>query len=116
MGRAARALLLLSFCTALLTVAPLTRALETDQFTVPDRPLPDIGPELDAYVAGTVWDVVQTLNARAAEEERAARRSLWPWNDYHLARARRLRSTDLLAQRVYDSLAGPGLPSTTRPR
>jgi hypothetical protein len=112
MGRAVCPLLLLSICTALLTVAPLTRALETDQFTVPARPLPDIGPELDAYVAGTVWDVAQTLNARATEEERAARRSLWPWKDYHRARARRLRSTDLLVQRVYDNLAGPGLPES----
>jgi hypothetical protein len=110
MGRAPRALLLLSLCTAILTVAPLTRALETDQFTVPDRPLPDVGPELDAYVASTVWDVVQTLNARAGEEERVARRAVWPWADYHRARARRLRSPDLLAQRAFDRLAGPALP------
>jgi hypothetical protein len=110
MGRAPRALLLFSFCTTVLAVTRPASALETDQFTVPNRPLPDIGPELDAYVGGTVWDVVQTLNARAADEERAARRSIWPWRDYHRARASRLRSEDLLAQRVYDNLAGPGLP------
>jgi hypothetical protein len=110
MGRAPRALLLLLFCTTVLAVTPAAPALETDQFTVPNGPLPDIGPELDVYVAGTVWDVVQTLNTRAADEERAARRSVWPWRDYHRARASRLRSDDLLAQRVYDNLAGPGLP------
>src|SRR4051794_40339650 len=110
MGRAPRALLLLSFCTTVLALTPPASALETDQFTVPTRPLPDIGPELDAYVAGTVWDVVQTLNTRAAGEERAARRSVWPWRDYHRARASRLRSENLLTQRVYDNLGGPGLP------
>lgn len=110
MGRAPRALLLLSFCTTVLAITPAAPALETDQFTVPNGPLPDIGPELDVYVAGTVWDVALTLNTRAADEGRAAGRSVWPWRDYHRARASRLRSEDLLARRVYDKLAGPGLP------
>jgi hypothetical protein len=91
-------------------VAAPVVALETDQFTVPDRPLPDLGPELDAYVAGVVWDVALSMNAQAAAHEREARSAAWPLRDYHRSRAARYRSDDFFTRRVYDALAGPGLP------
>lgn len=112
MGRSSHALTLIALCAALLAPAPRAPALETDQFTVPDRPLPDLGPEIDVYVAATVWDVAQTLNARAAGHERAARKSGWPWRGHHRGRAARFRSEDLLVKRAYDALAGPGLPES----
>ena len=111
MGRGPRAMLLISVCAALL-VAGRAPGLETDQFTVPDRPLPDLGPEVDTYVAAMVWDVAHTLNARAAGHERAARRAGWPWKGLHRGRAARYRSEDLLVKRAYDALAGPGLPES----
>src|SRR5690242_2548251 len=97
-------------CAALLAPAGAARALETDQFTVPDRPLADIGPELDVYVASTVWNVAQELSTRATAEDRAARQD-WPiFHAYHRSLAARYRGSDLLARRVYAALAGPGLP------
>lgn len=81
-------------------------ALETDQFTVPVRPLPDIGPELNVFVTARVWDIVQDVNRRAAEQDRAARGAPWPLRDYHRSRAARFRSEDYLAKLVYDTLAG----------
>jgi hypothetical protein len=102
-----RSVPILALTAALLAAAPLTFALETDQFTVPDRPLPDIGPELNLYVAATVWDIVQDINEKAGAQDRAARRALWPpLKNYHRARAERLRGEDYLARRVYAALAG----------
>jgi len=98
------------FCAALLGPAWPAAALETDQYTTPGHALPDIGPEMDIYITGTIWDVAQVLNMKAADQERAARRAPWPFKDYHRGRARRFRSADLLAQRVYDALSGPMLP------
>lgn len=112
MGRGSHALLLIFVCTLLLAPAARAPALETDQFTVPDRPLPDLGPEIDVYVAAMVWDVAQTLNTRAAGHERAARSVGWPLRGHHRGRAARLRSEDLLVKRAYDALAGPGLPES----
>lgn len=111
MGRSSYALVWLALVAVHLAAPGRLLALETDQFTVPDRPLPDIGPELDAYAAALVWDVVQAVNARAAAHERAARAAAWPViRSYHRSRAARYRSDDFLARRVYDALAGPGLP------
>lgn len=107
MGTRASAALIL---TTLLALAGPVSALETDQFTVPDGPLADIGPELEVYVLSTVWDVVQQANGRAAAHEREARRG-WPiWKGYHLAVADRFRGEDYLAKRIYEALAGGGLP------
>ena len=112
MGRLNTALLLPVLCAALLAPGGRALALETDQFTVPARALPDLGPEIDVYVAATVFDVAQDLNARAAAHEAAARRSTWPWKGYHRGRAARYREADFLTKRVYDALAGPGLPES----
>jgi len=113
MGRAARASLT-SFCVgclALCGIALPARALETDQFTVPDAPLADIGPELSPYVLATVWDVVQAANAKAQWHDTEARRTPWLfWRDYHRAKAAQYRGEDYLALRVYGALAGGGLP------
>ena len=98
-------------CAALFVSTGRVVALETDQFTVPDRPLADIGPEMDLYVASTVWDVAQKLSARATAEDREAASDAFPFfGAYHRSLAARYRGADLLAKRVYDVLAGPGLP------
>ena len=105
----------LALTLSLAAIAPVmsARALETDQFTVPDRPLPDLGPETDVYVAALVWDVAQQMNARAADQERAARTTSLPFmRSYHRGRAARYRSADLLTKRVFDAVAGPGLPES----
>ena len=113
MRHASRLLPLLTLCAALAAPSGVAVALETDQFTVPDRPLPDLGPETDVYVAALVWDVAQQMNARAADQERAARATSLPFmKSYHRGRAARYRSADLLAKRVFDAVAGPGLPES----
>ena len=112
MARSPYALTLLAL--ALGVCAAISRpavALETDQFTVPDSALPDLGPEVNVYVAATLFDLVQELNGRAEAHDRAARASALPLlRDYHRGRAARYRSEDLLARRVYDALAGTSLP------
>ena len=96
---------------ALGVFAAPARALETDQFTVPDRPLVDIGPEVGAYAMATVWDVVHEANARAAAHERESRRTPWPmWKSHHRAKAAQFGGEDYLARRLYEALAGRGLP------
>src|SRR6476620_7884173 len=112
MGRPARASVLflaISF-VALGGMAAPARALETDQFTVPDAPLADIGPELSPYVLATVWDVVQAANAKAQWHDGEARRTPWSlWKNFHRARAEQYRGEDYLAYRLYGALAGGGL-------
>ena len=112
MGCRLRLLLLLTLAFGVLAPPRFSFALETDQFTPPDRPLPDLGPETDVYVSALIFDVVQTLNARAAHHERAARRAPWPLADFHRGRAARYRSEDLMVKRVFDAVAGPGLPES----
>lgn len=96
--------------TILLALGGPAFALETDQFTVPDGPLADIGPELEVYVLARVWDVVQESNRRAVEHEREAKLGWSIWTGYHRSEAARYRSEDYLAKRVYEALAGGGLP------
>jgi hypothetical protein len=92
-------------------VASPARALETDQFTVPDAPLADLGPDVGTYVLATVWDVVQAANARAEWHDAEARRTPWVlWRNYHRAKAGQYRGEDYLAYRLYGALAGGGLP------
>ena len=111
MARSPYALTLLALSLGVCAAARPALALETDQFTVPDSALPDLGPEVDVYVAATIFDLVQELNERADGHGRAARAAAWPLlRDYHRGRAARYRSEDLLAKRVYDALAGTSLP------
>lgn len=92
-------------------LAAPARALETDQFTVPDRPLADIGPHVDAYVMATVWDVVQAANGKAAWHARQARRTPWVfWKQYHRGKAEQFGGDEYLARRVYEALAGGSVP------
>ena len=86
-------------------------ALETDQFTVPDRPLADVGTDISRFVMATLWDVMQSANTKAAWHEREARAATWPfWKKYHRGKARQFRSADYLCQKLYEALAGGGLP------
>jgi hypothetical protein len=78
-------------------MAAPARALETDQFTVPDRPLPDLGPALDLKI-----DLVLRELANDANE--------------HLAKggkeAERYRSNDFFADRLSAMFSG-GIPECT---
>ena len=59
----------------------------------------------------TVWDVVQAADAKAAWHEAEARRTPWAiWRRYHRSKAEQFRGEDYLARRVYEALAGGGLP------
>jgi hypothetical protein len=59
----------------------------------------------------TIWDVAQAANTKAAWHEREARRPPWLlWKQYHLGKAVQFRGEDYLARRVYEALAGGGLP------
>ena len=92
-------------------LAAPARALETDQFTVPGHPLSDVGPELDPYVLATVWNVVQEANAKASWHDGEARKTPWQlWRQYHRGKAEQFRGEDYLCRRVYEALAGTGLP------
>ena len=107
----ASAALCLSFGLALLGPGRLARALETDQYTVPDKPLADIGPEVDVYVAATIWEVIQEANGEAARHERLAARAGWDRvRDYHRGRAGRYRTEDHVARRLFEMTAGGAVP------
>ena len=86
------------------------KALETDQFTVPPRPLADIGPELALEVMARIDTAAARLNARAAAHARRAERSRGFWQRHHLRAHQRELSEGRLALEVYRELAGPGLP------
>jgi hypothetical protein len=49
------------------------RALETDQFTPPPRPLVDIAPQFQQHVTAVLQEVVAKTNIRHLRESKAAR-------------------------------------------
>jgi hypothetical protein len=61
--------LLLVVCLALVSTfaAPRAWATETDQFTLPARPLDDLGPDLGAMVLAILRTEIEQLNARIDE-------------------------------------------------
>ena len=107
----ARAALWVCFALAVAGTAPPARALETDQYTVPATKLADIGPEVDVYVAATVWEVIQEANGKAEHHDRRAARAQWGWvRDYHRGRASRYRGADHVARRLFEMTAGGAVP------
>ena len=58
--------LLLACCSFLLAgaVSPIALATETDQFTLPPRPLDDLGPDLGTMVLEILHNEIALLNAR----------------------------------------------------
>lgn len=80
----------------LIAAAPV-RALETDQFTVPDQPLPDLGPALDLKVDLTLRMLVTEANVHLAAGGKDAER---------------YKSNDFFAEAIASAYAG-GIPECT---
>jgi hypothetical protein len=95
----------------LLLLAAPAWALETDQFTVPDKPLPDLGAALDAKLLSELERVVADANAErianlaAAQKARTAK-----WRRIYTKRADAAVGADALARAFYDRLAGIEVP------
>jgi hypothetical protein len=69
MRRPLRRLFLCLLAAAAPFAPPAARATETDQFTLPPKPLDDIGRDVGALVIAILRDEVAHLNARIAERE-----------------------------------------------
>ncbi|CAN5394938.1 hypothetical protein BH10PLA1_BH10PLA1_08170 [soil metagenome] len=82
-------------------------ALETDQFTVPPRPLVDMGPALSNRVIDELKTIVADANATRQRELRlvAATKSRY-WQKIHLNKAYAAVSQPVLAKAVYDAISG----------
>jgi hypothetical protein len=93
--------------------ALLSRASETDQYTLPPQPLVDTGPELERLVQRDLQRVVDRTNAGFADLiERAAAARSNSERDRLLARAGDLMTADSVADAVFDELGrddGKGL-------
>src|SRR3712207_1689208 len=102
---------LLGWLCALSTlVAPRVHALETDQFTLPPRPLKDLGAEFDREVAAILQEVADRVTAR--HQEHLARTPAWPaaFRKAHLARADKLLSEANLTKTAFLALSRSGTP------
>ena len=84
--------------------APAALATETDQFTLPPKPLDDLGPDMGAAALTTLREGVAQLNARLAE-----RRALKPQAGLEPNDER------LLATHIYED-TGVGVPEATMER
>lgn len=111
-GRFCFGTLLILMPAAALSFSPAARAFEADQFTVPDKPLADIGPEIDAHVGHVLSRIVKQVNLELAFYDEALKRATFE-PDRAAARkaiAQRL-DRDYLINRFYDLLAH-GWPET----
>jgi hypothetical protein len=98
---------------ALLCLSPVALALETDQYTVPPKPLDDIGPVWQKHLDESLRKLLDGLNhdfdkaidaAADASSERTRARRISEAANYLRERA--------LVDRFYDRF-GPGLPECT---
>lgn len=95
---------------AVLLAAAPARGLETDQFTVPPRPLVDISPQFQQHATAVLREVVAKANARALEHAKAAREaSTAARRADHAAKAAACLADDFIAAALYDAV-GRGLP------
>jgi hypothetical protein len=85
-------------------------ALETDQFTVPDAPLLDIGAELNGHALRVLRDIVREANDKGGWHAAKASSSTGFWRARHLAQAAEFRSEGYVAQRLYEELGTGGTP------
>lgn len=86
-------------------------ALECDQFTVPPRPLVDLGTTLDAKIVHELKIAVDDANAERADNLRKAAATRSPnWKKIYTRRAESAVTQQALAERVYRQLAGGGVP------
>ena len=94
----------------ILFLSPAIKALETDQFTTPPRPLEDFGPALRAHL---VTRIARTIDAANAERQKLLRDAdnapLGVMRKLLTDRANEVLTYDYIAERLYDDIA-PGLP------
>src|SRR4051812_14189740 len=90
-------------------LSPRVFALETDQFTLPRKPLRDIAPEVNGRVFEILKQVVARANYDIAEHETAAAKLTGTHRDRELAAMKQLLSERYIAQQFADVVA-PGLP------
>jgi hypothetical protein len=100
----------LTLILLLLLTAPAW-ALETDQFTVPDKPLPDLGAALDAKLLTELERVIADANAsRAANLASAQKARTAKWRRIYTRRADEAVSADAIAEALYDRVATIEVP------
>jgi len=95
---------------AILLACRVAPGLETDQFTVPPRPLVDLGPRLDAHLLKRVRAVADAANARHGKlVYHGTHAPLGVLRKFFNDRATETLSADYIAGRVFEEI-GPGLP------
>ncbi len=88
-------------------LATRAAALETDQFTVPDKPLVDLGVVVDDKVSAELQRVVRRANTTRAERLRAAGKTNWAWlAAKHRAEAAEAVANDSVAREFYQAISG----------
>src|SRR5882724_10295989 len=93
------------FLMLALVTAGQVSGLETDQFTIPPRPLKDIGPTLDAHVLGILRQTAEAANARRAEMLCRARANPFPpFRRFFNDRAAEVLTPDYFARRLYEAI------------
>lgn len=109
----ARAVALLLAATMTLAMASVSRALETDQFTPPPKPLADLAPQFQQHLTAILQEVVAQTNIRHLDESRAAAETTSAfWRDNHGRKAAECLTEDYIAEALYDAV-GHGLPECT---
>jgi len=97
----------LCFILMSMVLAAPAVALETDQFTVPPKPLADYGPKLSQRVADEIRVVVDDANATRAKELREAAKARSRGSQRaHLEKAYAVVSQPVLAKAIYDAISG----------
>lgn len=96
------------FVAAVLLTTPLAPALECDQFTVPDAPLPDLGADVGALVWKAIEEAVSATNRQIAEAGALAEAT---GRDRHRMTVERFLRPELIGRRLQREL-GVGFPET----
>jgi hypothetical protein len=105
-----RASVAIAVCLAWVIPFGPVRALETDQFTVPDAPLSDIGAELNGHALDVLRDIVREANDKGGWHAVKAANSTGFWRERHLAQAAEYQSEEYFCRRLYEELGTGGTP------
>ena len=97
----------ISIC--ILFAAGVCHALETDQFTLPPRPLVDIGPELQQEVTAALQRAMDRANGQYAEHMANARRTGFDFiRQSELEKANQRLTEGFMARAVFDATVRGG--------
>ncbi len=91
-----------------------TWGLETDQFTTPKKPLPDIGPQLSEYVHKELQKIIaQTQKEYKNHKAKLANKEVAAWDKlHHRHQMKQIRNGNRLIDLIYDRM-GKGLIEST---